>query len=160
MLTLRVLSPEDWPVWRDVRLAALADAPDAFKSRLEDWHRGGAKRWRARLESPGSHNVIAFLDGEPVGLASGVPGDGDAAELHSVWVSPLARGRGVANQLIAAVESWATRSSVSTLRLSVIPGNEPAIALYRRHGYQVTGELGDVLSDGVTSEHVMAKTLL
>jgi ribosomal protein S18 acetylase RimI-like enzyme len=41
----------------------------------------------------------------------------------------------------------------------VIPGNESATALYQRHGFVVTEELGDLLPGGVTREQVMAKRL-
>lgn len=161
MLSLHVVTPDDWPLWRDVRRAALAEAPHAFKSRLADWDSGGEERWRERFALPGAHNVVALLDGRAVGLASGIPRDGDgrAGELRSVWVSPEARGRGVADQLIASVEAWALRSGATALKLAVIPGNEPAVALYRRHGFVATEERGDLLSDGVTREHVMVKGL-
>ncbi|KAF4406828.1 MULTISPECIES: GNAT family N-acetyltransferase [Streptomyces] len=160
MVQLRAMTPDDWPRWRDARLAALADAPHAFKSRLADWHRGGEEQWRARLEAPGTYNVLALLDGDrTAGMASGVPGDGGVCELRSVWVGPDARGRGVADRLVGAVEEWALRSGAAALRLTVIPGNEPAAALYRRHGFAATGELGAVLRDGVTRELVMAKRL-
>lgn len=159
MVRLRVLTTNDWPLWREARLAALAEAPHAFKSRLGDWHRGGEERWRARLETPGTYNVVAVLDDRTVGMASGVPGDGGVCELRSVWVGPGARGLGVADRLIAAVETWARRSGATTLRLAVIPGNEPAAALYRRNGFVLTGERGDLLPDGVTTEQVMAKPL-
>ncbi|MFC8829331.1 GNAT family N-acetyltransferase [Streptomyces sp. NPDC057137] len=94
-----------------------------------------------------------------VGMASGVPGDSGVCELRSVWVGPGARGLGVADRLIAAVETWARQSGATTLRLAVIPGNEPAAALYRRNGFVRTDERGDRLSDGVTTEDVMTKTL-
>ena len=57
----------------------------------------------------GSYNVIAVLDGQPAGMASGVPADGEngAAEPISMWVSPVARGRGVSDRLVRAVEDWA-----------------------------------------------------
>lgn len=97
-------------MWREVRLAALAEAPEAFKSRLEDWDNGGEAQWRARFEMPGTYNAVAVLNGRPAGMASGVPGDDGAGELRSVWVSPRARGRSVGDQLIAAVQDWAARS--------------------------------------------------
>ncbi|MFI1954630.1 GNAT family N-acetyltransferase [Streptomyces xinghaiensis] len=161
MLSLRVLTdPEaDWPVWREVRLAALTEAPHAFKARLAEWDRGGEARWRARLEAPDAYNVVALLDGRAIGMASGVPGGNGVCELRSVWVGPDARGRGVADELLAAVEMWARRSGATALKLAVIPGNEPAAALYRRHGFVATGESGDVLTDGVTREQVMVKEL-
>jgi ribosomal protein S18 acetylase RimI-like enzyme len=51
------------------------------------------------------------------------------------------------------------QSGAATLKLAVIPGNEPALALYRRHGFVVTEELGSLLPDGVTREQVMAKAV-
>ncbi|PWR10163.1 GNAT family N-acetyltransferase [Micromonospora acroterricola] len=159
MLNLRTVTIDDWPLWREVRLAALAEAPHAFKSRLAEWHSGGEERWRSRLEMPGSYNIVALLDDQAVGMAAGVPGDNGISELRSVWVGPKARGRGVGDQLIAAVETWALRSDARTLKLAVIPGNEAAIALYRRNGFVVTGELGSLLSDGVTREQLMEKAL-
>jgi GNAT superfamily N-acetyltransferase len=109
VIELRVLTPDDWQVWRQLRLAALAEAPDVFGSRLADWQGEGDReeRWRARLGIPGSFNVVAVLDGQPAGMASGVPTGGSAAELISMWVSPAARGHGVGDQLVRAVERWA-----------------------------------------------------
>jgi len=157
---LRVLTPDDWCAWRQLRLAALAEAPYAFGSRLADWQGDGDReeRWRARLSIPGSFNVIAVLDGEPAGMASGVPAAG-AAELISMWVSPAARGRGVGDHLVQAVARWARRVGSEALRLAVVPGNENATALYRRNGFRLTGELGDLMPDGVSREHIMAKDL-
>ncbi|MFJ2804672.1 GNAT family N-acetyltransferase [Kitasatospora sp. NPDC087271] len=174
MVTLRILTTDDWPLWRDLRLAALSDAPHAFKARLADWRHGGEERWRARLHLPGAHHVAALLDGPdgpdatPVGLADGLPGAGGVRELRSVWVGPKARGRGVADRLLEEVERWARASGGSTLRLAVLPGNEPAITLYRRHGFTALTALtaltepggpGGPLAGGVSRELVMAKPL-
>ena len=161
MIELRVLTPDDWRAWRQLRLAALAEAPYAFGSRLADWQGDGDReeRWRARLNIPGSFNVIAVLDGEPAGMASGVPAAEGAAELISMWVSPAARGHGVGDRLVQAVARWAGQAGLDALRLAVVPGNENATALYRRNGFRLTGELGDLMPDGVSREHVMAKDL-
>jgi ribosomal protein S18 acetylase RimI-like enzyme len=160
MLELRTVEPDDWPIWRELRLAALAEAPYAFGSTLAEWTGAGDReeRWRARLEIPGARDVVVLLDGLPVGMASGVPADeGTSVELISMWVGPVARGRGVGDLLIAAVEGWAVERQARTLRLSVMPDNGTAIALYERHGFADTGELGDLLPDGVRRERVMAK---
>lgn len=159
MVVLRALTTEDWPLWRAVRRAVLAEAPHAFKTRLADWHRGGEERWRARLEMPGAHHVVALLDGRAVGMASEVPADGGTRELRSVWVGPEVRGRGVGDRLLTAVETWARQSDAAAVQLVVIPGNDHAAALCRRHGFVAAAELGDLLPDGVTREHVMTKAL-
>lgn len=161
MIGLRVLTPDDWPVWRQVRLAALAEAPYAFGSRLEDWQGDGDRevRWRARLSFPGSYHVAAVIDNDVVGVAGGVPTPADGVvELISMWVRPDARGRGVGDALIEAVEAWARRTGAATVRLAVAEGNDRAEALYRRHGYRRTGEV-DHMPDGVRREYVLAKAL-
>ncbi|MFF4974571.1 GNAT family N-acetyltransferase [Streptomyces sp. NPDC001083] len=163
MLELRTVESDDWPLWRELRLAALAEAPHAFGSTLADWQGPGDReeRWRGRLSIPGARDLVALLDGLPVGMASGVPDeDGQSVELISLWVGPLARGRGVGDRLVQAVERWAAERGARTLRLSVMPDNHTAVALYERHGYTDTGEPGDLLPDGTGRERVMAKSLV
>jgi ribosomal protein S18 acetylase RimI-like enzyme len=160
VIELRVLTSDDWAMWRELRIAALGEAPNAFNTRLADVQgdRDREKRWRARLELSGSHNLIAMLDGRPAGMASGVPTAEDGvAELISMWVSPAARGHGVGDELIAGVERWARRSRAQVLRLCVMRENERAIALYRRNGFADTDEQGD--HDGASRQLALVKKL-
>ena len=162
MLELRTLEPDDWPLWRELRLRALADAPEAFGSTLAEWQGSGDQedRWRSRLSIPGASDFVVLLDGVAVGMVSGVPGeDPESVELISMWVSPVARGRGVGDHLIQAVERWGAERGARALRLSVMPANGRAIALYERHGFADTGELGGFAPDGVSRERVLAKML-
>lgn len=161
VVELRTLTPDDWPVWRALRLAALAEAPSAFGSRLADWQGEGDReeRWRARLGLPGSHDVVAVLDGDPVGMAGGVPtDDGAVVEVISMWVAPQARGRGIGGALLVEIERWARCRGARQLRLDVAEDNAMAASFYRRHGLELTGEQGDPMADGVR-EWVMAKDL-
>lgn len=140
MLATRVLSSEDWPVWRALRLAALAEAPQAFGSTLESWQGRGdsEQRWRARLLAV-PFNVVAELDGTPVGMASGTHADAGAVELLSMWVAPAARGRTVGDRLIREVAHWARSRAAERLMLRVYGTNQHALSLYRRNGFQQTG---------------------
>ncbi|UED84733.1 GNAT family N-acetyltransferase [Streptomyces profundus] len=159
MVTLKVLTTDDAPLWLALRRAALTDAPCAFRARLADWDVGEEERWRARLALPGAHHLAALLDGRPVGTASGLPGAAGVRELRSLWVDSAARGLGVGGRLIEAVETWALESGGATLRLTVLAGNEPAIARYLRHGFTATGRPGAALPDGRAGEQAMAKVL-
>ncbi|MFF0434215.1 GNAT family N-acetyltransferase [Streptomyces sp. NPDC004327] len=151
-MSLRVVGAGDWEVWRAARLAALGESPRAFKARLADWENGGEARWRERLAMPDAYNVVALIGSEVVGVAAGMPGtEAGTCELRSVWVSPRVRGRGLGERLIAAVEEWARAAGATRLTLGVLPGNAPAAALYRRHGFAVVEEGGE--------EVVMAKSL-
>lgn len=160
MLRLQRVGPDDWRVWRELRLAALADAPYAFGSRLADWESATEGQWRDRLSQQGSVNVVAWLDEQPVGMASGVPADTAAmVELISMWVAPIARGRGVGDALIVEVERWACSVGAATLCLQVAKGNLAAAALYGRHGFRDTGEPPHPMPDGTRCEFAMSKQL-
>lgn len=156
---LRVLTVDDWRLWRELRLVALAEAPRAFRSRLADWQGEGDReeRWRARLGTPGAHHVVAMLGGAPAGTASGVPGDDDdVVELISMWIAPAARGRGVGDALVGEIARWGATTGAHTLRLDVRDGNHAANALYRRNGFRRSGRT--TVEDGAL-EHEMVRPL-
>jgi ribosomal protein S18 acetylase RimI-like enzyme len=127
------LGPDEWEVFRDLRLRALREAPYAFGSRYDDWVDAPESRWRDRLANV-PLNVVALRDGELVGMASGVLDGDDEAELISMWVDPAARGSGVAADLVGAVVEWASASGRTTY-LMVRSDNARAIAAYVRAGF-------------------------
>ncbi|WP_409186329.1 GNAT family N-acetyltransferase [Amycolatopsis sp. VS8301801F10] len=137
MIVVRELSAENWAEWRDLRLAALREDPEAFSSKLADWQgeNDAEPRWRARLRDV-ALNVLADLDGVPAGMVSAHLSErGDRAELLSMWVAPSARGRGVGDALVRAVVRWSEGRGAAELALRVAGGNEHALALYERHGF-------------------------
>jgi ribosomal protein S18 acetylase RimI-like enzyme len=143
LLAIRQLTPDEWPLWRVLRLQALSDAPYAFGSKLADWQGIGdsQERWRDRLTSV-PVNLIAFLDGRPVGMVSATKRDDNGTvELISMWVAPSGRGSGVGDALVIAVMEWARQQQALRLSLDVKQGNEFATALYRRHGFVDAGQL-------------------
>ncbi|WP_433460802.1 N-acetyltransferase family protein [Micromonospora sp. CA-248212] len=162
MIDILVLTPDDWPTWRELRLAALAEAPDAFGSRLADWQGDGDReqRWRDRLSIPGSLNLVAALAGRPVGMSSGVPtSDPLTRDLISMWVHPDARGSGVGDRLVNEVAHWAQKRGAERLRLCVRVDNARAKSLYHRAGFRLTDEPGDLMPDGIRREQIMLRPL-
>jgi len=140
-INLRRIGPEDWPLFRGLRLDALAEAPYAFGSKLADWQgpRDTEARWRARL-SDVPLNLVAEWCGTPAGMVSGTaPDPNGSVELISMWVAPVARGRGVGDALVKAVVEWAAREQASRVVLAVFETNRCALDLYRRHGFVETG---------------------
>jgi RimJ/RimL family protein N-acetyltransferase len=49
------------------------------------------------------------------------------------------RGRGVGSALVAAAIDWGRERGLHKLSLGVFPHNDAAIALYRKHGFEVEG---------------------
>ncbi|KAL7940413.1 acyl-CoA N-acyltransferase [Trichoderma barbatum] len=163
MIELRTLSADDWEAWRAVRLAALANAPDAFGSGFNDWVNATEAQWRNRLSIPDAIDLVVHevddTGGErAVGMATGVPTGHGGAEIISMWVDPSFRGRGLASSLIGKIANWAVRSGFSELRLVVRPDNATARSVYQRNSFIVSDEPGDEIPDG-RREIIMLRNL-
>lgn len=138
---VQVLRPDDWGLWRRLRLEALTDAPTTFGSTLADWSGPGdtEARWRARLTDV-PFNVIVHRDGQAAGMVGARVLEDGTVELISMWVAPFARGHGVSDVAVDAVVRWADGRDVV---LSVKSGNHPAIRLYARNGFVDAGPSPD-----------------
>lgn len=127
-------------MFREVRLAALKDAPHAFGSTWENERKNGEVEWRAAVMS--RSRFIAVAGDRVVGLAAG--GDSTysrTAALTSLWVDPSARGGGVGNELVKAVVEWAREAGFDQVLLWVADGNSFAESLYLRNGFTRTGDV-------------------
>jgi ribosomal protein S18 acetylase RimI-like enzyme len=149
----------DWREYRDIRLAALNDAPSAFASTWQEEASLTAAQWMERAQRSENGDtltiVIAADDaGRRVGLAGGFrPGDrGADAELISLWVIPDCRGHNIGPELVRAVLAWAESHGASTVGLWVNAANRPAISLYERAGFRRTGEVDKLPSDPAQQE--------
>ena len=144
---VRRAHPDEWATVRDVRLAALADAPDAFASTLAREEGRTEAEWRSRVAL--IPWFLAWQAGRPAGLVATFPVTQDSPEgpvhpvaewhLVSMWVPPGARGGGVADLLVRAVLEHARAAGAGKVTLWVAAGNARAAACYRRMGFQPTG---------------------
>lgn len=153
---LRLLTEEDWQVWRVVRLRALAEAPYAFYATLAEWTGEGEteERWRQRLRAV-PYNVFAYLADELSGMVSATdPIDGQMV-LLSLWVAPEARGQGVGDRLVEAVLRHAGAQGASRVALDVRDTNGHALALYERHGFVDVGPAPDLRPDDLPERRMI-----
>ncbi|HEY3675666.1 MAG TPA: GNAT family N-acetyltransferase [Candidatus Tumulicola sp.] len=147
-IELLVCTEDDWQFWRDVRIAALTEAPYAYGSTLGSWEGAAEERWRARLRSV-AYNIVATLDGAAAGLVSGAPEGDGSVTLISMWVAPFARGQGIGDRLVRSVLEWARGRGAPVVRLDVVSNNGPAIELYRRNGFVDVGPSSHCEIEGV-----------
>jgi ribosomal protein S18 acetylase RimI-like enzyme len=145
MPIIRPFLPQEWPVYKDLRLRALADAPDAFGSTLEREQSRPDSEWSARLV-PNADSLdlplMALVEGKPAGLAWGriEKSNPTVANLYQMWVAPDYRRLGAGKMLLQAVISWAVESQASYLDLGVTCTNAAATSLYLEAGFEPVGE--------------------
>jgi ribosomal protein S18 acetylase RimI-like enzyme len=161
MVLVRETVMADWQAWRDIRLQALRDAPDAFSSVYADQVRLGEDHWRQRVSGGGL--FLAYVPevsaSEPAGMAGGyqeVPG---VVELISMFVRSQARGRGVGEALIDAVIGWGRARDATSVHLWVTETNKNARLLYERCGFIVTAERQPLPSNPALGEIGMIRPL-
>jgi GNAT superfamily N-acetyltransferase len=137
---------DDWRLWREVRLAALADAPDSFADTAGAAEALTERDWRAMTREAAI--FIATAGREAVGVAAGLPRESPAERgLGAMWVAPAWRGRGVAPMLAAEVIGWARSQGCTRLSLWVPSDNARARAFYERQGFRTTGRARPFPSD-------------
>jgi GNAT superfamily N-acetyltransferase len=152
------LGPDDWRTWRDVRLAALADAPYAFGSTLAREQSFDKATWRSRLAPDNGMSAVALAAGKPVGaIATYTPPLAEAPMLVAAWVQAGARGRGVGDALVAEVLTWAREHDYQRIELRVADGNTPARTLFLRHGFRPTGHWEPLESDPTVGTELLAR---
>jgi ribosomal protein S18 acetylase RimI-like enzyme len=135
-------SPADVPFMRSMLAHAYAWRVNAFEADIpltryvESWGR------------PGDVAVIAHETGNRIGAAwlrrfkAAEPGYGFVDEQTpemSIAVVPSQRGRGLGNELLAALLDDAAESGYAQVSLSVEKGS-PAVGFYERAGFEVVGE--------------------
>ena len=161
MVEVRAATAEDWRLLRDVRRAALADAPDAFLSTHEERAAPTEEYWRGRITSGGT--FFAYLPEvngrDPAGLVGGFQRTPGTVELVSLWVRPKARGQGVAEALVGAVIDWAQARAAISVHLWLMETNERARMLYERCGFSSTGERQPLPSNEELTEIGMSRPL-
>ncbi|MGI9156731.1 MAG: GNAT family N-acetyltransferase [Marmoricola sp.] len=138
MTELRMIGPDDWRDWRDIRLRALADAPSAFGSVLAREQDFTEADWRQRT----SCSVLVYDEGVPVAMGAGFENEPGQLMVVAMWTEPDRRGQGLGGRVLDEIVSMA-RSLDVVPHLFVMRANPEAGRLYERHGFVRSGHLED-----------------
>lgn len=143
---VRRLGSHEWRRYRDLRLRALGDSPDAFGGTLEASRQLSDAAWAERLASAaGSEWSLPLVveEGDAfVGLAWGGidPATPETAYVIQMWVAPESRGLGCGAMLLDAIVAWARDVGARSVTLSATCGDTPAMRLYLRAGFRPDGD--------------------
>ena len=142
-MTIRVeeLKPGDGLIWRDLRLRALKDSPDAFGSTYEVEVQRSDDEWQDHINrnvaDPLVTNFVARIDDEPAALAVCVFDENERTICHlfAMWVAPEFRRRGLGRAILESALDWMKQKGAKKAQLSVTEGNKEALSLYRSFGF-------------------------
>jgi ribosomal protein S18 acetylase RimI-like enzyme len=146
-----------------LRLEGLTLEPFAFGRSAAEFRARSLESVRAQLIAPGSVTLGAFLDTQLVGIATLVRQDGEKtqhkADVYGVYVTPSARGQGIARTLLTRlIEHACSLGGLEQLRLSVSTTQQAARALYSSLGFVPFGHELRALKLGqqyVDEEHMV-----
>ena len=145
--SVRRLGEADWELLRDLRLASLADSPEAFGSTLERELEFDEAMWRSRCTT--SASFVVYVEGAPRGLVGAFPvperevpegSEGsDSIDVVGMWVAPEARRQGLGALLMNEVIELAREHRLREVTLWVAEGNGAAASMYAGLGFEPTG---------------------
>jgi ribosomal protein S18 acetylase RimI-like enzyme len=135
------LLPDDWELFRDIRLEALQEDPSAFAGTYAEDIKTKEELWRDRIKNM----WFAVVDSQVVGMAGLLRDTGLAsnhrAHLISCYVKPLFRSRGIGRDLVKHVQEYAVTQGIRKIYLHVTSLQEKAIKLYECLGFNKVGLL-------------------
>ncbi len=155
LVFMRCETPSTTPPGTPSTLGFVEDAPpftEAFQTTLLATHKGTLdcpELNRGRTDDellvgftdaiPGTRWYLASHDNAPVGVVILAPGaEPKTGELSYLGIVPAVRGCGFGDELVKFATAQALISQANALTLSVDGRNEPALRLYRRHGFVET----------------------
>lgn len=140
-MIIRSTTESDWETLKEVRLAALHDAPTAFSLGRATAAAYTEAQWRDRASGRTQvEYLLAFVDGSAVGMTGGFLSLGLEFTLIGMWVAPSHRGAGVAASLVDSMKARALALGHDRIVLDVSPDNGRAVALYLKQGFSFLPE--------------------
>ena len=139
-ISVRVLGEDDWDAYRQVRLAALQESPQAFVATYAEQAARPEQYWRDCMVR--ARRLLAERDGAPVGVASVemIDGEPQAADFRDLWVTPEARNTGVASRLVQTAADQAIQDGCTRLYYWVSTENGRAIGFGINAGFRLTSQ--------------------
>jgi RimJ/RimL family protein N-acetyltransferase len=140
-LALKLLNPDDFEIFKRIRLEALRAAPEALASSASDWERLPDEEWRRRLTA--NPVVVSIRGEEPVGIMGLMRQQGSKmahrATIIMVYLRDSERGGGQAVAMLDLLLDHARASGIRQVELAVSAENPAAIRFYQREGFHEIG---------------------
>ena len=129
---------------RDERKIVLSETPrlKPYIQRTPDRDRIVARWMRGWIRSRNALVLIAEKGGRPVGFSTasvetnkGIYGPVRFGFIGFVFVRQTYRGRGISSLMMKEMLTWFTKRKIKHVSLSVMAGNQPARAIWKKWGF-------------------------
>jgi ribosomal protein S18 acetylase RimI-like enzyme len=149
------LQPDQWQMYRDLRLKALKEEPQAYLSTYAENSTKPDNYWKERLiDVDKGRNWLVFAKSGDIlvgmmGAFKKQDETEDIVNIIAVYVVSEARGRGISKLLLEKLISEISQDiKIKKIKLSVNSKQIPALKLYESFGFKITGEEYTKLGDG------------
>lgn len=162
-LKVRRLSPDQGTLLRELRLAALREAPYAFGAKLEDEASldPAAFDTVAQQLATSENNAcfVLYTEGQPAGLIGAFfETDGTArAFIRALWVAPAVRHLRGGELLMATAGQWLIEHGAAQIYAWVTDSNTNAMGFYERLGFVSSGDRQTLQSNPQQWETLLVK---
>ena len=89
--------------------------------------------------------LVAYEDTKPVGCGAIKEMDPETVEVKRMYVLPEHRGKGIAIEIVTALEQWAVEMEYLQCVLETGKKQPEAIALYKKLGYEIIPNYGQYI---------------
>ncbi len=165
-LEIITLQPSDWKDYKELRLRALKEEPQAFASTYDENIKLPDEFWQMRLEEAlaGESQWLLFARQQDnlVGMAGAfVKDEKDTVHIIAVFVDKKYRGQGISkklmNNLISAIKQ---NNEIRRLLVGVNPEQVAALNLYQNIGFKLIKKGKIILGDGKEHENYEMEMLV
>jgi ribosomal protein S18 acetylase RimI-like enzyme len=161
------LPVEQWPAYRQIRLEALRDSPQAFGSTYTESLARPDSQWQTRLEEAAKGEEVWLLFARIGERLVGMIGayveekvEPPVAAIVSMYVTPAERGKGISTRLMQAILETLQAAGIYKAVLGVNVDQTAALHLYQRFGFTIYETVVNRMGDGVDhSEYLMEHIL-
>ena len=145
MLRIRTFRAADAEAVRRIFTQGQRDFAAGLEQAVEDYIRRSLANDLADiplhyLSDPGSHFWVADVGGEVRGMVGVQRRDDQEAELRRMSVATDARRQGIGWKLLETVEAFCKEQGYQRIQLTTVTQLQPAISMYQKFGYRLTGE--------------------
>ncbi len=131
------MTPEDWPQVETIYAAGIAAGDATFETNAPSWNEFNS----SRLDN--HRHVAVDVFGAVLGWAACSPVSPRPVYAgtveHSVYVAPVAQGRGVGGLLLGQLIASTEQAGIWTIQSSIFPENATSLRLHERHGFRTIG---------------------